>query len=770
MKLAEFIERAADRLFILDNECHVIFTGDSLTDERPFIRIGNWMNLPVEIIPLIENIIITDSMTGNPAHEQFNIDVTLLSSNRYIGSSSVVKRYLEFQKSFGLDLKNASIVDIEKDIPSVSREKIISDRDSYIGIFYSDGNFRVTHNRAKIFDGKEMAERHYSDQRIHDLLSLHAKDGARYAGSGMVLLKNNPLFYRNRYFTSYHFPRTWYEDFSALSIDPARIREILLPSENIMNVAKLMKWKHFSRGRIRIFSDSKENMDLLQKLFSGATIVRNPFKGFEHDTGDGLHIRNYADSFNVRLTYRKVRPSSADLVLAYVKGRGGVREIVRDGIDGLLVHYPVYQDMNVALKSAHKPVLVLTDPGTPFARLKGAEVTLVRPGVQYEFMKYEDAPALVADITAAVGSDTLTEPVRDRRFDELPGLAKTTLASGDAAAGLQVFNLIGLLRAVAATASERALSGGAKKALAEIEHAFDRESFFAAEGARLAVTCAFHAGGVAEFAAPAQGAGKEYFIPDDVRDGEGESLARVNDRDMAAFYETIRRDRARLMELLALLKPAAGIPDVQELRGAIDRKKEEFRDDAFGASDVDKAIREQAKPRAGRFFTPRRIIAACLVLGLGIVALGVARHMGGRTGKPAEQEAREERARLIAKYRISLNEKEIFDCANQVAIGNGFAPLIYPGVKVKNPHWIFPGNRFEMADGTVVTVREGDTLWGISQRWLMDASIKFNQALDPILDGIAAGRNVDEGIERLKGLAVTASQKAKVRELAGTGK
>ena len=74
MELNEIIKNDKDRLFVLDNECFIIFTADDLTDEKPFIRIGNWIDLPPESIPLIENIIVTDSITGNPSHEQFNID------------------------------------------------------------------------------------------------------------------------------------------------------------------------------------------------------------------------------------------------------------------------------------------------------------------------------------------------------------------------------------------------------------------------------------------------------------------------------------------------------------------------------------------------------------------------------------------------------------------------------------------------------------------------------------------------------------------------
>ena len=135
MDIHDIIKTDSDRIFIISPECYIIFTGDTLEDQQPFIRIGNSRNLPVRVIPLVENIIITDILLGNPVNEQFNIDVQYLPSNRYIGSRLVVQKYLDFQKLFNLNLENISIVDVEKDHPEFSRQKNISDRDSFIGVF-----------------------------------------------------------------------------------------------------------------------------------------------------------------------------------------------------------------------------------------------------------------------------------------------------------------------------------------------------------------------------------------------------------------------------------------------------------------------------------------------------------------------------------------------------------------------------------------------------------------------------------------------------------
>ena len=172
LTLDDIIKTERDRLFVIDRECFIVFTGDSLDDEKPFIRIGTYVDLPVEIIPLVENIVITDTMVGNPAIEQFNIDITYLDTNRFIGSRAIVRRYLEFQKVFGLDLGAAKVVDIDTDIPDISNERLISNRDSFVGIFYKNGNFKIIHNNRDIFNLQEIDREGNQDiARAHDALS-----------------------------------------------------------------------------------------------------------------------------------------------------------------------------------------------------------------------------------------------------------------------------------------------------------------------------------------------------------------------------------------------------------------------------------------------------------------------------------------------------------------------------------------------------------------------------------------------------------------------
>ena len=51
MELKDIIRTNKDRIFMVDPECFIIYTGSELDDPQPFIRIGNWAELPADLIP-----------------------------------------------------------------------------------------------------------------------------------------------------------------------------------------------------------------------------------------------------------------------------------------------------------------------------------------------------------------------------------------------------------------------------------------------------------------------------------------------------------------------------------------------------------------------------------------------------------------------------------------------------------------------------------------------------------------------------------------------
>jgi len=393
MTFKEIIKENTDRLFIVDTECFIVFTGSSINDDRPFIRFGTWYDLPIEIVPLIENVILSDKILGNPAHEQFNIDIRNLIANRYIGSESILRRFLDYQKNFGLDLTNVSVVNIEKDIPELPKHSSISDRDQFIGVFYSDGNIKIVNDGTDIFNLNSILGDNLSIAEIHERISSGTKGNDRYAGAGFVISGNNPIFYSGGHFTAYQYPLMPFEDFSSLDIDPAKIREVLLPSQNILNLSSLMKFKHSRDGRIRIFSDNPEQIELIRKLFKNATIMEEMFSSMAYNTGDGLKITNYGNSPNLKLQFRLKGAQPEDLTVAFIKLHHDTRRIIKENPDLVIITYTAYEESALLFKSSEVP-LVLIDDGNKNVNKIGESKPVVRRAFQYEFRKLSSVDEL----------------------------------------------------------------------------------------------------------------------------------------------------------------------------------------------------------------------------------------------------------------------------------------------------------------------------------------------------------------------------------------
>jgi hypothetical protein len=200
MELNDIIRKDSDRIFMVDPECFIIFTGSTLDDQQPFIRIGNWFDMPAGLIPLIENIIIPDRMIGNPAYEQFSIDVDYLPTNRYIGSRGLVKRFLNFQKVFGLDLRNATVVDADSEIPEMNGRKLTR-REGFTGIFYSDGNFRIKHGSSDLFDLSSALTASMCDIASHERLTRISR---KPEGAGVIIRSSS----RKQVSSATSFPQT----------------------------------------------------------------------------------------------------------------------------------------------------------------------------------------------------------------------------------------------------------------------------------------------------------------------------------------------------------------------------------------------------------------------------------------------------------------------------------------------------------------------------------------------------------------------------------
>ena len=758
MELADIIKEETDRLFIIDRECYIIYTGSSLDDEKPFIRIGNYRDLPAEIIPLVETIAIPDKAVGNPAHERFNIDVNHLTATRFIGSRPVVTRYLDFQRLFGLDLKNVTIVDVEKDIPILSKEKLTSSRDAFIGIFYTNGNFRIIHEGKTIFDLNDVEKIAHDDRAIQDAISQAHRDTKKFTGSGIIVLDGNLLFYKKGYFTAYQFPERYLCDFAALSIDLQRIQEILQPSSNFMSLIRLLKWKNSRSGQLQIFCDDGEAVDLIGRHFANIRLTRKTFQGFSHDTGEGLALRNYPGTHNIEATYEKTEPLKKDISIAYIGSRSGIGSIIREELDGILIDYSVYEDTNLIFKSVSTPLAVIDDGNENFSRLRGERPIKLYRGIHYEIRWYnapdeifQEFPYLssLSDITAALSRGDRDEIARLIAHHQMPDTVK------DAEKRIALFNVISAMKTMLDITSDRKLAANIKMALLDVNSAIDSRDALGDNRSAFKVILAFLMGSIREFIVPAEGSAQTVVpVFDDIDEKDSEEYKRITDPKLREYYLRIIHDRKRLQNLLNLLKPSKEAETaLGEPRELINRQTR-LQPDEDGTVAEGSIRGENGKKRRGKTgVLILTAITACAILYL-LAQWGINHYREYQLPKKPLLEEKQ-RTDLIKQYNIKVTDNEIFNYANKVAKRNGYRGIASSRIREKNPHWIYPGNKFTMLDGETVTVSEGDTLWGLSYKKVMKKHLAFYEMVSRIREG---GKNEQDNlkdIERLKKLAFT---------------
>ena len=569
MTLDDIIRKDEDRVFTVDPECFIIFTGEALDDTRPFIRIGNWIDLPAGIIPLIENIIVTDTMAGNPAHEQFNIDIKYLPVNRYIGSHSIVRRFLDYQKIFGLDLHNASVVDAERDIPDISTSSAVSDRESFIGIFYKDGNFKIVHNKKKIFDLSESFGSPMNAQAVHENLSKAVKNPKRYAGTGVLFIDGNPLYYKGSSFASYLLPARYYSRFCGLGINPRAIASIIHPSQNFLALARFLKWKHNAPSKLSIFSDSKEEISLQKALFSKAKIDLHPFTGMKADVINGLCIEQKHHAFNIAASHDTARGT---IRTAFIKGPSSLAQTAKEKFDCLFVPYSVFEDCVSTLRSSVSPVVVIDDGNPSVAKVPRPDYTVLRQDVQYEFVISRDEQETLNRISQLLPAG-IADGIAGKDYDAISKIREELVSGSGGYDPETTVNAAALASYLIHITPDRKFSTFLKEFVRAL---FASENFTQAHRASslYRFDLIFTGKGVIETAVKIQADTSDLFCPDELREEDAEFAP----ADYRPLCRKIMKDRERLNALLSLYNTSpVDARNLESLSNEIRKRKEAFR-------------------------------------------------------------------------------------------------------------------------------------------------------------------------------------------------
>lgn len=250
------------RVFHLDRECYIIYTGSGPEDLKPFLRIGNKAHLDEELIANIGNIIVTDWYTGNPVYEQYNIDLEKNHQNCYVGDSIAVNNLINFLKSKGIQTNG-----FQKKVNIKDRENT-----AYI-YFYKDGNIRAYYKKRLLFDLKEREKKdgHFLQKTV-ELREILRSNPFRIEKDiidkqGFILTENNIFLFNHSRLLSCGIKQNFYEELVLSGIDPDLISTVITGNTDD-GLFNLLKRKKITSKEINIITDSPEIIESACRMFT----------------------------------------------------------------------------------------------------------------------------------------------------------------------------------------------------------------------------------------------------------------------------------------------------------------------------------------------------------------------------------------------------------------------------------------------------------------------------------------------------------------------
>jgi len=754
MELKDIIGKPEDRVFVIAPECFIIFTGDSLDDERPLIRIGNSRDLPLEALPLIENIVVPDIPTGSPFVELNNIDHASPGKNRYIGSTRPVRDGLALLKAQGAETEAMTVMEIEQ-AGEKTEERAISKKGSYTGIFYRGGNFRVKRGDMILFDLTAMREKHCSDTVMCSLLSRESAED-RYRGKGFITLTGSPCIYGNGYFTLHGIYPSFFKDFHSLRMDPSLVQGVVMPGGPVSSIIPLLKWKHEEKRRLRIFSHDTDAAALLGRMYPDCVLTVSPLSGMEYSTGEGIVVSQIKNSTSLLAQYRNVPPARADVNIAFIADYEGIEGALHSRAHILVMNGTIYDGAAPLLKDVECPILVTGD-GLKQGKIR--PVVTLPARIQYEVRIYDDMDTVLKDLIqqiAGAGLGYLLEewpPRNKRKFMKM--LPRQEGGSLEEIISLQ--NLKTMFRI------EEELHGDSvvRKIIDAMEKNLPEGPLMEMYPGRRRVDLAVYGDRVYFIhGADDRGAVPEYPFPDEITMTSCGRIAGT------VFHEpclTILQDRERLQKLLSLYYKKSPVlkKNLKQLAGAMPGERD-ISPEGAAAGDRRSISRQLRKIRLRKIRKILIIIAVPFILaGLFLAGMRLYHDYRAREEKMAVErkvEAEKNRVETIKKtYNVHVSDYDVFLYANQVALKNGYAPIELKNLKKKNPNWIFPGNVFILMDGERITVVEGNTLWGISEKKLMQRHIDFYSLIEEVKDMSANDPAADDKLKKAGSLAFSKS-------------
>ncbi len=254
------------RVFRVDRDCYVVFTGFSAFDEKPFIRIGYSRYLS-KYKKYISNVVITAGYLSSLREEIEQIEKDEFETN-FIVPSSIYNVILKFIHPDVHHKVNVNVIDKSGEVKEASKvlREISEKYKSYV-LLYDNGNFAITFSGKKIFDLFSVMTNDLTTAKILNLFSSKLYDilpmnvVIKLGGNYVVRVKGGELLIATDEFNE--------KEFLKCPI-PLTTVKTLVSNEVIplIDTIRLI----YDRSRLRVFTN-KETYEDFRKFTLGIKFV-----------------------------------------------------------------------------------------------------------------------------------------------------------------------------------------------------------------------------------------------------------------------------------------------------------------------------------------------------------------------------------------------------------------------------------------------------------------------------------------------------------------
>ncbi len=684
------------RVFQIDNECYIVYLGSDREDYKPFLRVGNSKSLTQEIISNIYNIIITDSYIGNPSLEAFNINTVNIHENRYVGNENTIRKFLVFLNNFNIETSKIT-----------QYQKIKTEDNKALVFFYDDGNVNLNYDKKLLFDlkSREKKDLHFIE-KTKWIMAQFLKNSLRYSPSdfnkpGFAMVKNSVVLFNREKIIAFSLPDDYFYTFTQSGIDPDLISAVITEdaTESIIDLLKRKKYKKekidvlsrnmpLLKSALDLFESSKE--DSLKSTLSDLT-KKSAVTKFDYTiraNKDALRFKNKEIPYSISISDKLEKAAEKELLINHTKkaftlpGRS-VRESVKipEGIPHIFImEEPPIRGL---LETFFKELL------TPFVDLlSSVELVLIK---QLE--------SLFNDIINDTKFHGSLKNVK-RGINRIKINSKSSVIFLLSNAGEICSLLINMKKNKQdAVRSLSNIKASINKRLRSIETV----------DISLPLICNLY---ISE-----QGTYSLYRLFKNTVTKDEYSLSQdiisTIEEKVRGKNEYFQQERRRLIDLIdELMLP----PSAVEAKVKPGARKEE----------MPVTAREKRKTLIKRIFIPVGIV---LVLGIAFSLFFLIPRKGKIETKEEEvvieQTLKVETPEKTLEPHFSLSDIEItvldiYRVTNEIAKANGYRELDKVEELGKDPDWIYPENVFFLPDKTSCTVKTGDTIWYIANRYIKE--------------------------------------------------